>query len=243
MNTQLTEIPPSILDDVATLFDFNQMHHQVRPSSVGIGLGSHDPNVPVHAADLYHQGMFPLIVFTGANAPTTKSRFPRGEAVHFREIAIEHEVPADAILMETHARNTGENVTLTRELLDRHGIEAHSAVVICRPYQQRRAYATFRETWPELDVVCSSRPLPLPDYIATIGDPHFVIDMIVGDTQRVIEYPAAGFSSEQSVPKSVAAAYLRLVTAGFTSRLIKDRPHDRHSGHQPSSPSMRSIDR
>lgn len=243
MNTQLTEIPPSILDDVATLFDFNQMHHQVRPSSVGIGLGSHDPNVPVHAADLYHRGMFPLIVFTGANAPTTKSRFPRGEAVHFREIAIEHGVPTGAILIEPQARNTGENVALTRELLNRQGIEAHSAVVICRPYQQRRAYATFREIWPELDVLCSSRPLPLPDYIATIGDPHFVIDMIVGDTQRVIEYPAAGFSSEQSVPNSVAAAYHRLVTAGFTSRLIKDGPHVRHPRHQPPSPSMRGIDR
>lgn len=243
MSTRLTEIPPSILDDVAILFDFNQMHHQVRPSSVGIGLGSHDPNVPVHAADLYHQGMFPLLVFTGANAPTTKKRFPRGEAVHFREIAIDRGVPAEAIVVETQARNTGENVTLTRELLDRHRVEAHSAVVICRPYQQRRAYTTFRATWPELDVVCSSRPLSLRDYMSTIGDPHFVVDMIVGDTQRVIEYPAAGFSSEQPVPESVVAAYRRLVGAGFTSRLIKNGPSGRSNHRQPTSPAIRDIDR
>lgn len=242
MSTQLTEIPPSILDDVATLFDFNQMHHQVRPSSVGIGLGSHDPNVPVHAADLYHQGMFPLVVFTGANAPTTTSRFPRGEAVHFREIAMDCGVPSDAILIETEARNTGENVTLTRGLLDDRGVAARSAVVICRPYHQRRAYATFRAIWPELDVVCSSRPLPLPDYIATIGDPRFVIDMIVGDTQRVIEHPAAGFSSEHPVPDPVAAAYRRLVDAGFTSRLIKKRAPARSAHHPHPSPSVREID-
>ena len=243
MSTQLTDIPASILDDVALLFDFNQMHHQVRPSAVGIGLGSHDPNVPLHAADLYHRGMFPLLVFTGANAPTTTSRFPRGEAVHFREIAIDNGVPAHAILTETHARNTGENVTLTRELLAQHGIEAHSAVVICRPYQQRRAYATFRASWPELHVVCSSRSLSLPNYIATIGDPHFVIDMIVGDTQRVIEYPTAGFSSDQTVPDSVAAAYRRLVSAGFTSRLIKNGAGTRPPHHETSSPSVRGIDR
>ena len=137
---------------------------------------------------------------------------------------------AHAILIETHARNTGENVTLTRELLAQHDIEADSAMVICRPYQQRRAYATFRASWPELDVVCSSRSLSLPNYIATIGDPHFVIDMIVGDTQRVIEYPTAGFSSDQTVPDSVAAAYRRLVSAGFTSRLIE------RCGYSPTSP-------
>lgn len=99
---------------------------------------------------------------------------------------------------------------------------AHSAVVICRPYQQRRAYATFQAAWPELDVVCSSRPLSLPDYIRTIGDARFVIDMIVGDAQRVIEYPAAGFSTDQTVPERVAEAYHRLVDAGFTSRLIPE---------------------
>lgn len=87
-------------------------------------MGSHDPNVPTYAAELYHRRFFPLLVFTGANAPATISRFPRGEAIHFREIAIEHGVPDDAILIETQARNTGENVSLTREQLAEHGIVA-----------------------------------------------------------------------------------------------------------------------
>lgn len=230
MSAQLTEIPSEIYADVALLFDFNQMHHDLRPSSIGIGLGSHDPNVPIHTADLYHQGMFPLIVFTGANAPTTVDRFPRGEAVHFGEIARDRGVPASAILLETEARNTGENVTLTRELLTHRGIGASSAIVICRPYQQRRAYATFRSLWPELDVLCSSRPLLLKDYVATIGDPRFVVDMVVGDMQRVIEYPAAGCSTEQRVPGTVLAAYHRLIKAGFTSRLI----------HEPSATTTRA---
>jgi hypothetical protein len=243
MSAELTEIPPKIYDDVALLFDFNQMHHQVRPSSIGIGLGSHDPNVPIHAADLYHKGLFPLIVFTGANAPTTVDRFPRGEAVHFGEIARARGVPADAILLETHARNTGENVSLTRSLLDKYGVHASNAIVVSRPYQQRRAFATFRALWPELDVRCTSRPLPLSDYVATIGDPAFVVNMIVGDTQRVIEYPSASSSEKQPVPDLVLNAYRRLVEAGFTSRLTKDHPK-KHSPHHEQVPTAsRSIDR
>jgi hypothetical protein len=70
-------------------------------------------------------------------------------------------------------------------------------------------------------VICASRPLALDDYVTTIGDPKLVIDMIVGDTQRVIEYPQAGFAAEQPVPERVHQAYRRLVEHGFTSRLIK----------------------
>jgi hypothetical protein len=44
--------------------------------------------------------------------------------------------------------------------------------------------------------------------------------MIVGDTQRVIEYPQAGYAEEQEVPTQVQEAYQRLVRQGFTSRIV-----------------------
>lgn len=55
-------------------------------------------------------------------------------------------MPAEVILTETHATNTGDNSTLTRQLLDGHGIHPRSATIICRPYQQRRAFATVRNS-------------------------------------------------------------------------------------------------
>jgi hypothetical protein len=45
--------------------------------------------------------------------------------------------------------------------------------------------------------------------------------MLVGDLQRVIEYPKLGFAVEQDVPSDVHGAYERLLRAGFESRLIK----------------------
>ncbi|MBE1580632.1 YdcF family protein [Amycolatopsis roodepoortensis] len=211
-------LPDDLRADVQALWDYHDMRHELRPADVGIGLGSHDLGVATCAAELFHAGMFPRIVFTGANAPTTVDRFPRGEAVHYREHALELGVPDDAILVEPEARNTGENIKLTRRLLESR--EVGSVVLISRPYQQRRAYATCKKLWPEVDVICASRSLPLDDYVESIGDVDRVINMLVGDTQRITVYAARGFAVQQDIPGRVAEAYDRLVQAGFRERLL-----------------------
>ena len=224
MSEGATGLPPDVLDDARALFDFNQLHHELRPCSVGIGLGSHDPGVADVTAGLFHGGVFRLIVFTGANAPTTRDRFPGGEAVHYRRRAIELGVPPEAILIEPRATNTRENIEFSRQLMAEHGLQPESAVIICRPYQQRRAYSTCRKVWPSLDVICASDPRPLDDYIDVTGDPGFVVSMIVGDTQRVIEYPKLGHAIPQDVPRPIEAALGRLIAAGFTDRLLPAVP-------------------
>ncbi|MDO8145644.1 MULTISPECIES: YdcF family protein [unclassified Isoptericola] len=212
----------SVMDDAQILWDYHQLHHEPRNTDIAIGLGSHDIGVAEHAAELWHEGRFPLIVFTGANAPTTVDVFPRGEAVHYSERAQELGVPADAILTEKRATNTGENFTFTRELLDGLGLHPSSATIISRPYQQRRAYATARKAWPDLDVVCSARTQSLADYIESIGDTDRVLNMLVGDTQRIWRYAEAGFAERQKVGQRVLGAYERLVRAGFDRRLLSD---------------------
>ncbi len=216
----ITVLPQDLRADVETLWAYHDLRHELRRSDVGIGLGSHDLGVAIYIAELYHQGLFPRIVFTGANAPTTIDRFPRGEAIHYRDHAVTLGVPADVISMETNAANTSENLTYSRKILEEAGVQPDSVLLISRPYQQRRAYATCRKVWPEVDVVCASRPLPLDEYIAHIGDVDRVINMLVGDTQRITEYAQRGFAIEQDMPDHVHAAYQRLVDAGYTSRLI-----------------------
>lgn len=213
-------LPDALRADVGILWDYHDMHHMIRRCDVGIGLGSHDLGVATFTAELFQRGMFPVIVFTGANAPTTLERFPRGEAVHYREHAIDLGVPDEAILIDTKAANTGQNIEFTRNLLADKGVEVASAVLVSRPYQQRRAYATARKLWPQIEIICASRPLPLEEYVRSIGDVTRVINMLVGDTQRIIEYPKRGFAIPQDVPAEVEAAYGRLVEAGFTARLI-----------------------
>jgi uncharacterized SAM-binding protein YcdF (DUF218 family) len=214
------DLPKGLREDVHTLWEYHDMGHELRPCDVGIGLGSHDLGVATCAVNLFREGAFPLIVFTGANAPTTVKRFPRGEAVHYREHAIANGVPDSAILVEPRAKNTSENISFTRDLLIERRIEPSSAVLMSRPYQQRRAYATCRKLWPELDVICASLPLALDVYVASIGDVDRVVNMLVGDTQRITLYAEKGFAIPQKIPPAVHAAYDRLVAAGYTARLI-----------------------
>ncbi|MEQ4206941.1 YdcF family protein [Actinopolymorpha sp. B9G3] len=205
--------------DAALIWDFHQMRHQLRPCSVGICLGGPDPGIASFAAELFRRRLYPLLLFTGANSPDTRAWFPRGEALHNCERAIELGVPADAVLVEPAATNTGENITLSRQLLADAGIETANVMLISMAYMERRAFATCRKMWPDVDVICASEPLEFDAYAERIGDPPLALDMIVGDLQRVIEYPKKGFAIPQHVPDHVLNAYDRLVAAGYTTRL------------------------
>lgn len=168
------------------------MGHEPHPCSVAIGLGSHDLGVAETTAELYHRGMAPVIVFTGATSRTTHERMPRGEAEHYRERAVELGVPERAILVEPNARNTGENIRLSRALLEDLGMPVTSVLLVSKPYEERRAYATARKLWPNVEWVCVSTSMTLPDYVKSIGDARLVIDMLVGAQQRLMVYPGKG---------------------------------------------------
>ncbi|MDJ1133983.1 YdcF family protein [Streptomyces iconiensis] len=202
------------------IWDYHQMCHEPRPVDVAIGLGSHDLGVATYAAELYRRGLFPTLVFTGGNSATTAKVFPRGEAVHFREHALDLGVPAEAILVEPNAANTGQNIALSREVLAAAGIHPATVLLVSKPYMERRSFATARELWPDVETFCASEPLEFDDYLKSIGDERLVLDMLVGDLQRVMEYPKLGFAIGQEVPGDVHAAYESLIRDGFTSRLI-----------------------
>ncbi|MFF3897387.1 YdcF family protein [Streptomyces sp. NPDC001812] len=208
--------------DAQRLWDFQQMGHEPRPCSVAIGLGSHDLGVADTTADLYHRGMAPVIVFTGATSRTTRERMPRGEAEHYRERAIELGVPASAIIVEPDARNTGENLRFSRALLEARGIPVSSALLVSKPYEERRAYATACKVWPEAEWVSASTPMTFAEYVDSLQDVRLVVDMLVGAQQRLAVYPRQGFMIEQQIPDDVAAAYERLKAEGFTSRLVAE---------------------
>lgn len=215
-------LPDAVTKDAQLLWEYQLMGHSPRPCSVAIGLGSHDLGVADVTAELYRQGMAPLVVFTGATSRTTRERMPRGEAEHYRARAIELGVPSDAILVEPQARNTGENIRFSRALLEEQGVLVSSVLLVSKPYEERRAYATARKLWPDVEFVSASAPMTLADYVNSIGDAHLVVDMLVGALQRLLIYPAQGFMISQQVPQDVLDAYERLCAQGFTSRFIPD---------------------
>jgi hypothetical protein len=95
-------------------------------------------------------------------------------------------------------------------------------MLISKPYMQRRAYATIPKAWPEVEPVCAAEDISFDEYLKSIGDDKLVIDMLVGDLQRVIEYSARGFAVAQDIPADITDAHQRLVAARYDSRLMKE---------------------
>lgn len=213
-----------IAADAHLLWEYHQLDHMLRDADLAIGLGSSDFDVPEEVARVYNEGYVVLVAFTGANSRTTKERYPNGEAMEFRDRAVELGVPTDSIVLETDAKNTGQNFTFTRDLVQAQGHTVASIIVACMPYMQRRAYATCKKVWPEVEVMCTSKAMHLTDYIAKLANPKKVLDDLTGDTWRVLHYPEQGFAIPQDVPDDVQASLERLIAAGFTGRL-QDKVH------------------
>ena len=211
-----TEIQQAAL----TVWNYHRLGHTLEPADLIFVLGSHDLRVARHAADLFHRGLAPRVVLSGGLGRLTAEAWTRSEAEMFAEVLRARGVPDSAFLLEDRSTNTGENIRFTRELLDRRGIEVRSIIAVQKPYMERRAFATIRKQWPEVAVRLSSPPLEFADYGNAEISIQEVIHIMVGDLQRIMEYPRLGFMIPQTVPDNVQQAYEFLVAAGFTRHLI-----------------------
>lgn len=75
MTTASAVIPAHLRTDVEALWNYHDMHHELRRTDAGIGLGSHDPGVAMAAAALYVRGIFPLIVSPAQTRPPPLTGF------------------------------------------------------------------------------------------------------------------------------------------------------------------------
>jgi uncharacterized SAM-binding protein YcdF (DUF218 family) len=196
------------------------VNHAVAPGDCIIVLGSHDLRVAERGAEVFLAGWAPLIVFSGNLGSLTSEIWDRPEAEIFADVAAAQGVPRERMLLETRATNTAENVAFSRELLAERGIVPRNAIAVQKPYMERRTLATFRQRWPELDVIVTSPQIPFEAYPNERISREDVIQIMVGDLQRLILYAERGWSAPQDVPLEVIDAFDRLVQAGYTSRMV-----------------------
>jgi|SRR6185312_6003068 len=202
------------------LWEYHHMHHELEKSECILALGSHDLRVADRAADLYLQGWAPLIVFSGGLGNLTKDLWTEPEADQFKRIAIEHGVPPAAILVENRSTNTGENILFTGQLLRDKKLDITHFIVVQKPYMERRSFATFKKHWPEKHLIVTSPQISFEDYPTREIPVEKVINIMVGDLQRIKLYPEKGFQIAQHIPDNVWHAYEQLVALGFNRHLV-----------------------
>jgi uncharacterized SAM-binding protein YcdF (DUF218 family) len=217
---------PAIRPLVARVWRYHQLNHALSKSDVIVVLCSHDTVVAERGAQLFLERWAPLIVFSGGLGVITRHLWQDPEAERFARIAVQMGVPQDRILIEKTSTNTGENVLFTRRLLAERGIDPESLILVQKPYMERRTFATFNKVWPGKRIAVTSPQVPMDDYLHRCSNdalsPDDVISIMVGDLQRIREYPARGFQIPQEIPDDVWDAYERLVRAGYNRHLMKD---------------------
>ena len=202
------------------------MDHELQKSDIILVLCSHDTTVAERGAQLFLDGWAPLLAFTGGLGAITRRLWSDPEADRFARIAIEMGVPEDRILIENRSTNTGENVAFTRDLLRSRGLDPASFLLVQKPYMERRTFATFSQVWPGKSIRVTSPQISMDDYLSRYSHESLsadaVISIMVGDLQRIREYPKRGFQIPQEIPDDVWQAYGELVKAGFDRHLLRE---------------------
>lgn len=213
---------------IRIVWDYMHMDHSLKKADAIMALGSYDIRVAEYSAKLWLDGWAPYLICAGSGTIHSDSAVWQGfvgstEAQVFADIARKAGVPQNAILIENKSQNTGQNYELTMNLLKEKGVVLERLIAVQKPFMERRTYATGKVWLPEnVELIVTSPNLSLEEYpneLVSKND-HWIHNMI-GDLQRVKEYPAKGFQIHQDIPDEVWDAFNLLVENGYSHNLMK----------------------
>jgi uncharacterized SAM-binding protein YcdF (DUF218 family) len=202
------------------IWNYLKLDHKLEKSDAILVLGSHDIRVAERGAQLFLDGLAPLLIFSGGRGRLTAD-WQKTEADSFAEVAIKMGVPKDKIIIENKSTNTGENIEFTKVLLAKRNLNPRKFIVVQKPYMERRAYATFKKRWPEKGIIVTSPQIDFDHYPTKDITKDEIINIMLGDLQRMRIYPAKGFQITQDIPEDIWAAFEELVKRGYTKQLVK----------------------
>lgn len=220
MKQHIQQPTTQILNWAQVLWDYHHTNHKLLRSDCILVLGSNDVRVAERGAQLFLEGMAPWLLFSGGLGNFTKGLWDEAEADKFAKIAYSLGVPEEAILIENKSTNTGENIRFTKEVLANHGLNPQRFIVVQKPFMERRSYATFKQNWPEKELVVTSPQIAMNDYPNDDISFELMVNAMVGDLERIKVYPEMGFQIYQEIPKQVWDAFEGLVDLGFDKHLI-----------------------
>lgn len=214
------------MKEIKTLWKYLKINDKLEKANCIVGFGCHDILVAKRASELYLKGYASKIIFTGGYGRITKKIWNKTEAEKFKEVAINMGVLESDILIEDKSKNTGENITYTKKILKDNKIDCKKIIFIDKPYKERRAYATLKKQWDDIDIIVTSIQMSFEEYYDYFSSAeitqHKLISLMVGELQRIDLYSKKGFTIPQKIPNNVWQAFETLVNAGYTEHIIKN---------------------
>lgn len=212
------------MKEIKILWDYMKMNQELKYSDCIIGLVTMDTNVANVASDLYLNGYSDKLIFSGGLGKITYKLWNETEAEKFAKIAIARGVPDKDIYLEKESTNTGDNFKFSKRLIEREKLDIKSCIVVCKPYDEKRAYAAFMKIMPEYEVIINSENISCEEYYKKNGDE--CINVMVGDVQRMKVFYERGWQIKMDIPKNVWEAYEKLVKMGYDKFVLKDSKNE-----------------
>lgn len=203
---------------IQILWDYMKMNHKIRNADCIIGLGTMDINVANVASELYLKGYANKLIFSGGLGKITSKLWNETEAEKFAKIAIQRGVPSNNIYLEKESTNTGDNFRFSKKLIENLDLDIKSCIIVCKPYDEKRAYATFKKIMPEYDGIVYSENISCEEYYQKYGNEW--VHVLVGDIQRMKIFYEKGWQIKMDIPQNVWKAYETLVRKGYNKFVL-----------------------
>ena len=211
-------------EDLQILWNYMRLDMVVEPADCILGFGCINDHIALRCAQLYRDGYAPKVLFSGGLGRNTLGRWNCSEAERFAAIAMEHGVPEEDILLENKSTNSAENILFSHKILADAGLDKSKLICVHKPFMERRLCAAMGVYWPEINAVYTSPLLELEEYIVrTMAQgmtEKAVIDVLVGDFQRMDVYAKKGYQLPQEIPEACWQAFHALVELGYTGELV-----------------------
>lgn len=206
------------IEQIQVLWDYMKMNHKIRNADCIIGLGTMDINVANVASELYLKGYANKLIFSGGLGKITRKLWNETEAEKIAKIAIQRGVPSNNIYLEKESTNTGDNFRFSKKLIENLKLDIKSCIIVCKPYDEKRAYATFKKIMPEYDGIVYSENISCEEYYQKYGNEW--VHVLVGDIQRMKIFYEKGWQIKMDIPQNVWKAYETLVRKGYNKFVL-----------------------
>ena len=208
------------VDEAAkTIWDYMRLNQPIEKAEVILVFGCSDEYVARHGARLWLDGYGDWLVASGGVVHGYEAWAGLSEAERFAQIAQQAGVPAEKILLEKQATNTGENAVFSHRLLKSRGLEPRSLLAIHKPYMERRVLATLQKQWSdsEASIQVTSHPFSCGDYLLAheFLSRERILNSMAADLRKIREYSKLGYQTRQEIPQEVWQAYECLTARGY----------------------------
>jgi uncharacterized SAM-binding protein YcdF (DUF218 family) len=181
------------------LWDYLVLSDELKTSDVIFVLGRDDFNIPQKAIEFFQNNLAPTILLSGG-VGRLSGTIKGSEANAFRDYIQKQGVPAERILLEESATNTGENISKGLDVLKMRGALKRIILVTHGPHM-RRALAVARAQNKTVEWLAA----PDSCLMSSVA-PERLQKELVGEIDRLVKYPKLGYFEEQNIPNEILAA-------------------------------------